>query len=210
MLTGKRQRNNKRRVPKYGTLQPGPYVPTIIVSKVFRFQAASALSGYVVQTRDLGDMLCVAVTATSAYQLAKAIRVRKVEMWGVAGQDGRSGSTISIDWLGGTAGTIGSNIKQSDSTIGTARIPHLVSKPNKMSQAAQWQAANQSPADLFSITLPANGVIDVHLSLVLLDDAGVNAVTAAVAGATVGQLYCRALASNASTSSLPPVSFPTI
>ncbi len=184
------------------------YRPSLRIDKIIRFQAQATATTAVITQRDLGDFLCMATGATAAYQLISAFKINSVEMWGNTSAVGALGLTVSIDWAGTTAGTYGSSSKQSDTVLGVARVPHLFSKPPAKSQVAEWQPSLGS-AQLFTIFLQAGGVIDVNVSIILRDDTGVQAVSAAVAGATVGQMYYRCLDST-STNLLLPVSLPTI
>ena len=188
-------------------LSPPQFSPTISVGHVFRFQNSAAIS-LDVSGVSLGDLLCVATSATSAYQLANAIRVRRVEIWGTASNT-FAPVTVSCDFSGATAGSFGPSRVYSDTSVGATRVAHVVAKPPRDSQAYQWQSSS-STATLFRLVLPAGAVMDLHYSLTLRDSSGVAAVTGAVAGATTGQLYVRSLDSTAGTAIINPLSYVTI
>jgi hypothetical protein len=179
------------------------------VDHVFRFQATNAASE-TFKAQDLGDLLCVATNTNVAYQLANAVKIRKIEMWGPPASS-LTPVTVSLDWTGEEAGSFGNQRKIMDTSVGATRSAHICVKPPKTSQLSQWQppTGGASPRVLCDISYPANAIIDLHFSVMLRGDTnGTNAaqVGAAVTGATVGQVYCRALTSNTS-SNLKPVGF---
>jgi hypothetical protein len=179
------------------------FTPTIQIDKVVRFQASAAGTSSV-SNIDIADMFCVAATAISAYQLAKAIRIRKVEMWGPPPAT-LAPVTVSVEW----PGVDGNSVQHSDTSIGATRVAHLCAKPPKEALCSMWRTGSAVTNFLFTLNYPINAIVDVHVSLSLQEQAGAIAVTAAVAGATVGQLYCRKLDSTTSAL-LPPISYISI
>ncbi len=201
---GSRPNNKTGRGGGGGTSQPQTLRASIQVDKVVRFKHAAALSNVSVIGQDLLDLFCVATSAVAAYGLATSVKVRKLEMWvdPVAG-----GSFASIEDL--TNGNVGApNRIKEDTTLGLTRPAHVVWKPAAGSLQSLW--VNQGVGGkLFELNTSGAGYVDVHYSFVLQDGETPVAVGAAVAGATVGQLYCRALNSSTGTN-LVPVSYPTI
>ncbi len=197
-----------RRMPmrEPGDAAPQQLTIPVVVGKVFRFKATGASTGSVIKVSDISDLLCMAATATSAYALASAIRVTKVEMWGPMDST-LAPVTVSCDFAGQTAGSVGPSSLKSDTSLGT-RGAHLVAKPPKDSQASLWQP-NNSSSTLFTLIFPAGAIVDLHYSFVIQESAGATAVTAAVAAATVGQVYLRKLDSSG-TAVLAPVSYISI
>ncbi len=206
----KNQKSNKKsksRNSGAGTAQPMQFKPTVQVDHKFRFQATTAGTATISAT-SLGDLLCLADTATSAYQIAKSVRIRRVEMWGPPAST-LVPVTVSLEWEGVSAGAYGNSIKISDTSVGSTRVAHLNVKPPKSSQISQWQSATAGN-NLFTLIYPVGAIIDVHYSMTIREDAGAQAVSGAVAGATVGQVYLRSLDSVAGAAILPPVSYITI
>jgi hypothetical protein len=91
--------------------------------------------------------------------------------------------------------------------MGATEPAHVISRPPPSSQAAQWQTA--SAATAFLLVYPINSIVDVTLQMVMLDDGVATAVGGAVAGATPGAIYIRALNSPLNNN-LVPVSNATI
>ena len=202
---GASRRNNS----KMGGQGHPPMLSTSVqVDHAFRFNVATA-GGYNVTCKDLGDLLCMADTATSAYQLGRAVRIRKVEMWAGPNAATLAPVTISCEFLGTGGDTTGNSRIWSDTSIGSTRVASLSVGPPKASRAAQWQDSTDTDI-LCQLGVPVGAIIDIHYSVVLRDGVGVSAVTGAVAGATAVTVYLRALTSTSSTTAIPPVSYLTI
>ena len=188
-------------------MNPPQFIPTFVLKKKLRFQAGSA-STYVLTTKSFGDLWCVAATATSAYQLASHVRLKKIEVWAPMAADLVPVSVV-LDWTGSSsAGSFGKSNRVSDTSMSSVAAAHIASKPPAESQISQWQDAN-STNELCRLTLPGGAVIDVTYDLALRDNAAAQTVSAAVAGATVGANYIRAL-DNQTGLSLTPVGYSTI
>ncbi len=185
-----------------------PAIPTTItVGRTLRFRAASA-GTYTVTFQDLGDLLCVAATATSAYQLASNVRLRRIEVWAPMASD-LVPVTTSVEFPLSAGVVAGNSVIHSDTSMGSNSPAHVRCRPPRLTLDGFQQIANNSnPA--FKLVVPANSIIDVSMTLTIRDDGSTNPVTGAVAGATVGATYCRALSSTSSTTALPPISLATI
>ncbi len=190
-----------------GSLAPPQFTSSISIGKVFRFQA-SAAGSVSVTGQSLGDLLCQAATATSAYQMASAVRIRRVEIWGPPSST-LTPVTVTCEFAGASAGSFGPSQVKSDTSVGATRVAHVVASPPRDSQASQWQSSS-STGVLFVLTYPSGAIIDIHYSFTMQDRTGATAVTGAVAGATVGQVYLRSLDSVTSSAVLVPLSFITI
>lgn len=91
--------------------------------------------------------------------------------------------------------------------MGSAVGAFLSYAPPEGSLWSMW--INGTGSTVFYLTGPANSIVDLVLEQQILNDSSPTAVLAAVAGATVGQVYVRALDSNGSKH-LSPVEYPTI
>jgi hypothetical protein len=172
-----------------GIPRPQQFPPTVIVSKVFRYTSAQAVTDFGITPTNLLDSWLFAATATTGFQVAEAVKVRKIEIWAGPTSSLLTPVTVSVDWRGPTAGTYGSAARVSDSSIGATQPAHLVASPPSQSQVAQWQP--NSSNNLFDITVPSSAVIDLHLSFVVRDDGSTTAVTNALVAATTGANYLR-------------------
>jgi hypothetical protein len=147
----------------------------------------------------------MATAANAAYGLFEAFRIRCVEMWAPPSSTGAA-TTVAIEE--GPAGSALGNPSRriSDVTMGQSRPAHVRWVPQRDTLLANWITAATSNLLLF--TGPTGTTIDIHLSYTLRDNLG-SAVSAAVAGATTGQVYVRSLNSNGGNN-IVPVSYSTI
>lgn len=187
-------------------LSPPQIQPTLRVDQVIRFQASSALAGITLSPLSLLDMWCLATGTTAAYRVADSVRLRKIEMWGPMASN-LSPVTTTLEWAA-QAGVVGSPSKLvSDTSMGSSRPAYVTSSPPQGSVQDLWQ--NSGSAALALLTGPTGTIVDIHLSYRVQDKVTQTAVTAAVAGATVGQVYIRA-ADSTTTALLLPLNFPTV
>lgn len=147
----------------------------------------------------------MAVTANAAYRIFAACKLRKVEMWSPAAAGGQA--TCSIAFYGNVY-IGGENKIISDTTLGADRPAHICAVPPKDSMAHNW--FNDGAADnIMLLSCPGNTIIDIDMELVIRNAEASFAVTGAVAAATVGKCYVRALDST-SGAGIIPVSLATI
>lgn len=204
-----RQANRQNNSQNRGIPAPPPFNATVVTHKRLRFEASSAspAGGTLISGEDLFDLFCMATSAIAAYQLYSAIRVRNIHIWGPMPAS-LAPVTCSIEYLS-TGSFLGQPAKiRSDTSMGSTKAAYVTYKPPAKSLLENWVPA-QTGTPLISLVFPANSVIDIELDLVLQNGESPVAVGAAVAGATVGKIYVRALDSNGS-GLLPPVSYPTI
>ncbi len=123
-------------------------------------------------------------------------------MWGPMASD-LVPVTVSCDWTGAAPqGGFGKSNRVSDTSMGSSEPAHIVTRPPPASQIAQWLGGASSTA-ICSLVYPLGTLIDVTLEYVIRDDASVQAVTGAVAAATVGANYVRSLDSSTATNLIP-------
>jgi len=205
------QKSSRRgsKIPQsLGTTHPPEYVPTRVVKCKYRFKATALSAADQITVQAFGDLLCVASAAAAAYQLGNWIKIHKLEIWAPMASD-LVPVTCSIEWNGTTAGLYGKSVIHSDTSMGANAPAHLMSRPPAGSQVAMWLSTGAGATNVCKLQYPANSIIDVVYSLVLRDDGLAVAVTGAVAGATTGATYVRALNSPTSTN-LVPLSVATI
>lgn len=206
---GARRRVTQTKSPANGSRGPNfpPQITSSIqIDKTIRFKASSALSDASVNVNDLHDVLCMAVTATSAYRLPRTVKLRKIEAWAPPDNVGAS-VTLSVEDVLTIGGFSAPSRRVEDVTMGQSRPAHVVWTPKNDSPLSKW-LSNLSASALI-LNAPTGTTFDVSLSYILQDGESPIAVSAAVAGATVGQMYIRSLNSTGSNN-LPPVSYSTI
>ncbi len=166
---------------------------------MLRFNSTGVLAGKSITQTDLLDLYCCATAANAAARVFAAARLNSVEIWSPAAAAGVA--TASITFLGNQY--VGAeNRIFSDTTLGTSRPLHLMVRPPSGSMGAMW-FNDTATASIMAISCPANTIIDIDISLVLRNSENVNNVTGAVAGATVGRFYVRALDSTSGSGILP-------
>lgn len=208
---GARRRVTQNKTPANGargSAFPMQLPASIQIDKVIRFKASSALASAPVTATDVQDLLCVATGTTAAYRLSSAFKLRKIEAWAPPASDG-SATILAVEDAVISSSFTAPSRRIEDVTMGQSRPAHVMWKPQADSLLGKWLQSTVGLSSLVELTGPAGTTFDVHLSLMLQDGEAPQAVTAAVAGATVGTLYIRSLNSNGSNN-IPPVSYSTI
>ncbi len=202
------QRSKSKTIAVRGSEFPPPFIASLVVKKRVRFQA-NAGGLYSIAPVNIGDLYCVPATATTAYQLADFVRVRKVEMWGPQ-TSSLSPVTLYLEWAGNnTPGMFGRSTRLSDTSMAAGSPAHIVARPPPSSQISEWLSGVNTSAFMF-LQCPTGTVIDLTYEFVMRDNGTAVQVTGAVAGATVGAVCLRALDSASGTSNLVPTAVATI
>lgn len=164
-----------------------------------RFVAGAAFLGPITY-QNLLDTILVATDATTVKDLFETVRVDSVEIWAVPAMG--STSTVSVEFNGLVAGSVGDQKIHSDTSMGV-QPAHVIARPQAKSLASNFQTSSATNA--FLLNVPAGAIIDVMLSFRSTFGSTTTAQNAAV-GATAGFLYLRGLDGVAkATSQLLPV-----
>jgi hypothetical protein len=170
-------------------------------------------SGYSVTSTDLMDLYCMAVTSSSAYQIFNSVRVLAVEVWVPSALDTTNNAPVvnscfvEYPAMVLSTGLGGKSVRIVDTSTSLDRAAHVRALPPEGSYASMW-TTNTTVAGtniLFNIGAASTGcVVDVTIELTIRDSSlAPQPVTASVAGATVGQVYVRALSSTTSGALVP-------
>jgi len=170
-----------------------------------RFIMAAAASSPITYA-NLLDCILVATTAVSGSDVFHRVRIRGVEMWGIAALG--TSSSVSCQFVGAASGFFGDGKFHTDTSMGIEPA-HLVARPDPNSLADLFQ--NSSTQIAFTLEGVAGTVVDVLLSYQQLNNINVTASNALV-GATAGTLYWRGLDGLAISTSnfIPPSNLETI
>jgi len=115
------------------------------------------------------------------------VRIIKVEIWSASSA---GAVTCSVQFLGKNTGLQGDQKAYTDSAVSVGEPLHVVAKPSKWSQAAQFQSGSSGVA--FRITTPAGSVVDLTLEFRNNYDAtGVVSCANGIVGAIAGDMYYR-------------------
>ncbi len=205
-----RKKNRSAGKMKERVLQPPQIAIVPSIHHTFRFTNGATVTRLSLTFQGLLDLMCVAATATSAYRLWGAVRLRKICIW-CTGASSTVPTTIAIQKLFSGASTGANSKLYTDTVLGTAATAFVKVGFDDSEAVGQWQGGGNATASYCNITLPQGSIVDVTLSAVFIEDnLSTAAVTGAVAGATVGQTYVRSLDSPAGTTQLVPVSYFTV
>ncbi len=206
----KRSQNKSARRIKERVLQPPQLAIVPCIHHTFRFTNAATVTRLNLTFQSLLDLMCVAVTANSAYRLFGAVRLKSIKIW-CAGVSQTQPATVSFQKFSSTTATMGANSKlYTDTVLGSASTAFVMVKFNDSEAVGQWQGVG-SISTYGNITCPTGSIVDVTFSATLIEDnLSASVVTGAVAGATAGQTYVRSLDSAAGTTQLVPVSYFTV
>jgi hypothetical protein len=181
---------------------PPPIQPQLKHRQRMRFSVGTALTLEPILFADLLDTILFAATATAGYDVYDQVRINSVEMWAAPVIGGTAQVLCQFD--GQNLGAIGDGKIHSDSSMGI-QPAHIVARPEKDSQCAQWQFS-AGGAQAFSLTAPVGAIVDVDLSFRTVQSIAPVAAQNALVGATVGELYYRGLDGVAiATTKLTPI-----
>jgi hypothetical protein len=154
---------------------------------------------------ELQDLKCMATGATAAYRIFGAMKLNWVKAW-CANSSATASNTIVIEMI--TTNPYSGSIAKTftDTAVGTTNVAYVKAVPPGNSYTGEWLPnVGANPYEVFNITAPAGTVVDVNLSVELIDDESAIAVTYSVSGATAGYLYTRNLDSAAGTPRIEPI-----
>jgi hypothetical protein len=188
--------------------EPSEYRASVRYNQRFRFYANAAATNTQITVTGLLDMLCMATTGTSAYQLNTAFRLKSLEMWDISAT---TGATVVCEFPF-ASGTVGApETKRSVTSLGNSKPAYLKMTPVKGSIQSMWQSTGSTTAFILLSASTTNSVVDIVLDCVLQDGQSPVSVSAGVAGATAGTIYLRALDNQGSQIFAPaPNTWPTI
>jgi hypothetical protein len=149
--------------------------------------------------QNLLDAYLVAATATTGFQLFQAVKVKYVELWAMPTSAGVP-TTVSVEYAGTIAGSIGDQIYHDDTSMGV-QPAHVKASPSKLSLASMYQISGTTA--FATLKTAANTVIDVHVVYRGQFD-NTTAVANALVGATAGAVYLRGLDGVAAATTVYP------
>jgi hypothetical protein len=191
--------------------KPPQFESTVSVAKTLRFTSTSAANVTITRAAVL-DLLVMASSATAAYRLFDAVKVRGIRIWGNApGAGAVATRTSGVQWL-----SVYSPAKiVSDSGSGATYGARITTKPPAMSLAGFWSLSGINEGeDLFTLQLNQGDVVDIDFTFRLQNNflgVAVPVAIVIVAG-TVGTVYCMALdfAQSGAAAVVVPVDYTTI
>ncbi len=164
-----RPTRNNQVMRKQGPEFPPPYNTANLQNGKMRFrffESTAASTSYSISPAQLGALVAVGLTATTASGIFETVRVHSVSVWAPTGNAAASTpSEVAVIFPSIVGGSIGPQRVWSDYSMGMTHNAHVRAVPED--QAAQWQNTNVNNAlaqqVLFSIHTPptVQCVIDV-------------------------------------------------
>lgn len=186
-----------------------PSIPSaVIVKRRYRFvaSAATASGGTNVSTDGLlGVMGVMAATSTTAFKLFRAARIRQVEIWAPSSGtvSGFPNGTVELKWSDDDTNSPG--LQFSATSLSTGVPAHIKATPPPNSSAAFWFNTTTGE-NMFTITCPAQSIIDVTMEGIMNDDL-VAIATAGVTSKIAGVVYYEPL--DYTANNFQPVALPS-
>lgn len=186
--------------------RPNQIRSNIQFSHTYRFTSTSGTATAITAN----SLACAAGTVcvvgnSTVYSLFAAVKMNQISIWSPSATQGAF-ATCSVEWsstLGNTSTT-----EVSDTSVSTASPAHLVTGPPRASLASFWNNNVNAASTLCTITAPTGSIIDVSVSVILVDDNIANPFDASIATGTLGNFYYLSLDPNA-THRYVPVSLTT-
>jgi hypothetical protein len=178
---------------------PFPLLATPDLGHTFQFTANSAQSELGITRQSILNLITVAATATTAYSILGAARIKKVRIWSPI-ISAFTPQTVQIEWNGGLYAPSAIH-----SAVSEGLFPaKLETAPPHLSSPDLWSLSGASNLAeiLFSVTCPASSVIQLSLAVRLMDDEAAP-TPLVIVGGTVGKTYYGYLDGSV-TGALPP------
>lgn len=142
--------------------KPSAYQANVAVSRRYRFQSGAGTYSITPRTLLQAAGVC-ADTAILAQSVWSSVKLNAIEVWGPLVT--AAPITVSVQWNG--SAYVGSQAEVADSSTNPNHPAHVYTSPPKQSLASFWQIDNT--AVIAAISVPANSIVDIYLSLVMID-----------------------------------------
>jgi len=172
----------------------------VATQRRLRFNVTTALTEQPFTFQNLLDVMGVAKTTIAGQNLFTHVKVKAVEMWAVPVVG--NVALVACQFVGSSSGSQGSGRVVSDTSMGI-QPAHVIARPDRMSQAGQFQVSSGAAA--FELTAPTGAVVDLLVSYRNALDNGAVATQNALVAASAGQVFYRGLDGLAiASTAIPP------
>lgn len=172
-------------------LQPISYEPLAKVSGHIRFAASSALGNNTISIYDIVRLPgFMAATTTSGYNLAVAVRLRKMRIWGFVATAGTP-VTVSLQKAGIDSSGNDFNdsfSRKSDTSVSFDRPAYIEMNFEQFTPSGAFHTNAAVDGNVVNITCPAGAIVDFHYTYVM-NYANAAPTAIVLVGANVGTLY---------------------
>ncbi len=190
--TKRQHKSNQRRAPQRAvvpvSVRPPQVMPNPVINRRVRY-GCTTTGTYNITARTAAFTLGGMCTgASTAYSIATAFRIKRIQVWGVAAQSGTT-SLVSVTWFGDQSLSFMSNREVMDNSTSTAYVPYIDCRPPRTSSAAQWHASNAGSFTsdvIFSLTCNQGGVIDIEYEYVQADGNASPSASLSISGGVAG------------------------
>jgi len=150
-------------------LKPPRFEANPIIKRRYRFLATAGTSTTVTPATLLQAAGCCADTAVLAQSVWSAVKINRITMW--SSPTGGNASSVSVTFNGNAATFVGGNSKEFRDDSNNVSVPAYLSVgPPRNTTSAFWQTTTAT-LSLFQIQATVGTIVDVHLSLVMIDGA---------------------------------------
>jgi hypothetical protein len=193
--------NQRRRRPMTVPAEPPTYMANALITKTYRFVSTVA-GDYIISSAKVAGLISIGTTTTQVTQLFETVKINYIRIWAAPVTSALAPVSVSCVFAGGIAGVIGNDRKVADMSIGSTRVARIHAVPDPLSQAAQFQSGSTTLGinSWFTLSVPAQAVIDVNMTGKITADSRTTQNTITVATAVVSAVYYMAL-DNAATAS---------
>jgi hypothetical protein len=175
-------------------VEPRGYIPMLdsnpTFNRTFRFQAGASTNNLIVSRGDMLNLMQLAITTGSGGRIIGAIKINWVEL---SVPPAATSASASMTWLS----AFGKPKVVSVTSLGTAEIMRLRTRPSEHTTASFWSITGSSESEpLIGYDVPSLTLIDVNVSFtfqIYLDIAAAPVVTTSTKTLTAGIIYCAAL-----------------
>jgi len=172
--------------------RPPPYIPTTHFGRTFRFVALGNIAGVSVTRKNLLNLLQIGTSTSTSARAINAIKLNRIRIWGPT-TSGFASQTVTVQWEGLNAPTT----EHSDTSM-NLEPAYVTSKPPMQSSCSWWSIYNNNESEvLFTLTIPAASVVDIEVSVRLIENSTTQ-VGEVPSGGVIGEWYYNYLDGSAS------------
>jgi hypothetical protein len=130
------------------------------------------------------DSIFTATSSVGGVRMIGAIKLKRVSIWSPITAT-FAAQTVSLEF----PGSYGPSKILSDTSVGLMPA-HVTSRPPQNASNSWWSINGSNESEvLFAIVVPQESIIDVEVSMKLIDREAATAVSAALTGVVLGTVY---------------------
>lgn len=153
-----RQNASRRELPQLES--------SFTATKTFRFQADAAVTDKAINCTHVRELFGYAATTNGMSRMVDSFKVNKVTLRALPALG--TLQTVALDW--GSGANNARSIRVSDTSMGIEPA-YVLTRPPRNTNAGFWHNPADG-SDLFTVTLPSSGILELTLSIVFVDGTG--------------------------------------